>query len=89
MERGAGLRRTGWDHRGLAFGLVDLAVTDPDTGEIVGDPDTAVRVADLLLGAADIDRWRVKVLREHGIDPDEYSRQEKARRTVTAPRGGE
>lgn len=88
VTRSSGSRRV-WDHRPVAFAVVAAVLddmADPDTGEMVGDRDTAIRVADALLEAGAVAYWRNGPLDSWGISPDEFSRREPGRRTVRVSR---
>lgn len=79
--------RTRWDSERL-FGLLvdricDEGFVDPHTGELVGDPATARRIADglreRLAAAVPLTAsmgWRVGGLKAAGLDPNEFREQE-------------
>lgn len=79
--------RTRWDSERL-FGLLvdricDEGFVDPHTGEMVGDPATARRIAtglrERLAAAVPLTAsmgWRVGGLRAAGIDPNQFREQE-------------
>lgn len=79
--------RTRWDSERL-FGLLvdricDEGFVDPHTGEMVGDPATARRIADglreRLAAAVPLTAsmgWRVGGLKAAGIDPNDFREQE-------------
>lgn len=76
-----------WDSEALFGRLVDRicdeGFVDPHTGERVGDPATAARIAqglrDRLAKAVPLTPsmgWRIGGLRDNGIDPDDYCERE-------------
>lgn len=92
--------KTKWESDRIYGRLVDaianLATIDPDTGEVIGDADTAERMAHLLreilapcLPLTASMGWRVGGLKEAGIDPNTYREQEYGPDTarITTPDG--
>lgn len=68
VEWHRGRERKQWDHEAAAGDVLDaLLASDPD-----GVPPTPWEVRDALLGAGHVDYWRVKALKDRGLDPDDY-----------------
>jgi hypothetical protein len=85
-ERKGGKKRTQWQDRDLASAVVTRYLTDPDTGEVMGEDTDAYEAArdvtDLILRLAGVSYWRVTALRDYGINADDYCTSERGRRTV-------
>lgn len=71
-----------WRHDDVAWQLCRDIAVDPDTGEVNADVTPIIdMVRSRLLNAARPE-WRTTVLRQHGIDPADYSTRTPSRRTV-------
>lgn len=80
-------RRDVWDHRKLAFALVDRWCVNQVTGEVLIDLQAATGLMDRLLEVAHVDYWRVGELASLGVDPQEYRQREWGRWSVRVRRG--
>lgn len=61
--------RKGWQHEAVLGAVLDRHLTENQTGEL----PTPWEVRDWIMAAGHIDYWRVKALRDLGLDPDDYS----------------
>lgn len=86
-ERRKGRDRKEWQHDDVAHAVVQSALVDPTTGELIGDVDTAWKVRDAFLNAARPE-WRIRPLQSMGIDPDDYCISSPGRTTVAVTRHG-
>lgn len=86
MERRIGTKRTKWDVEKLAPKVAQVALVDPDTGEIPASPMQAVElVTAAFMGAFPITPScgvRVTYLRSIDLDPDEWSESAPGRVSV-------
>lgn len=76
-------KRTGWDHDALVADVLDAAATDVGV-ETTGDLDPWIAVA-ALRKAISFGAGKVTALRQLGLQPDEYCREEHDGMTVELP----
>lgn len=81
VEVRGGAKRSEWRHDDVAWALTcDLAAVDG----VIDDADAALvaKVRDRILNAAGISYWRTTQLRAAGVDPSQFCKTERGRRTV-------
>lgn len=82
--RGAKWSRAHWNHPSLVHAVCGDLIYDKDTGVPVEEVAQIVHmVRDRILAAASINYWRATVLRDQGLDPDDYADKVLGRRTVS------
>jgi len=86
FERRKGTDRKSWDSEALLSRVVRVALTDPTTGEVESDPavvrEQLVSVLSAVVPFTGSLGWRVRALRDLGIDPDEWCETSPGRVTV-------
>lgn len=84
LERKGGRDRKEWDHDGVVAALAQRFAADADTGEV--DPTLVPlyeHAVHHFLQSAQVTGYRTKTgLVPLGVDPDDYSKSERGRRTV-------
>lgn len=75
-----------WDVRRCAWDVIEPALINPATGELLCDEQTAWNLIDRLFGAASVKYYRAGALIALGLDPEEYRTREFRRYTVKVER---